>query len=76
MVSVEGSRKNRPVSAWPIPRHGRVMHLKGYGWVKVFKTLTPEGREEYRATRRLEMSIEETAEYALHAWQIRCTTRA
>ena len=29
LVSVEGNRKNRPVSAWPISRHGRVMHLKG-----------------------------------------------
>ena len=26
LVSVEGNRKNRPVSEWDIPRHGRVMH--------------------------------------------------
>ena len=70
LVSVAGNRKNRPVSQWSIPRHGRVMHLKGYGWVKVFKTVTPDGREEYWATSRLDMSIEEAVEYALHAWQI------
>jgi putative transposase len=70
LVSVEGNRKNRPVSEWLIPRHGRVMHLKGYGWVKVFKTVTPDCREEYWATSRLDMTIEEAAEYALHAWQI------
>lgn len=70
LVSVKGDRKNRPVSEWDIPRHGRVMHLKGYGWVKVFKTVTPDGREEYWATSRLDMTIEEAAEYALHAWQI------
>jgi len=53
LVSVEGNRKNRPVAARLILRHGRIIHLKGYGWVKVFKTVTPDGREEYRATRRL-----------------------
>ncbi len=70
LVSVKGNRKNRPVSEWFIPRHGRVMHLKGYGWVKVFKTVTPDGREEYWATSRLDMTVGEAAEYALHAWQI------
>ena len=70
LLSVPGNRENRPVSEWDIPRHGRVMHLKGYGWVKVFKTVTPDGREEYWATRRLDMTIEEAAEDALHAWQI------
>lgn len=70
LMSVEGNRKNRPVSAWTIPPHGRRMHLKGYGWVKVFKTVTPDGREEYWATSRLDMTLPEAAEYALHAWQI------
>jgi len=70
LLSVEGNRKNRPVSAWYIPPHGRVMHLKGYGWVKVFKTVTPDGREEYWATSRPDMSPEEAAEVALYAWQI------
>ena len=70
LVSAEGNRRNRPVSKWHIPSHGRKMHLKGYGWVKVFKTATPDGREEYWATSRLDMSIAEAAEYALWAWQI------
>ena len=70
LPSVPGNRKNRPVSAWDIPRHGRVMHLKEYGWVKVFKTVTPDGRGDYWATSRLDMTIEETTGYALHAWQI------
>ena len=46
------------------------MHLKGYGWVKVFKTVTPNGREEYWATSRLDMTLEESAAYGRHAWQI------
>jgi len=70
LVSVEGNRRNRPVSTWYIPPPGRKMHLKGYGWVKVFKTVTPDSREEYWATSRLDMSIAEAAEYARWAWQI------
>jgi len=70
LVSVEGNRHNRPVSSWYIPHQGRKMHLKGYGWVKVFKTVTPDGREEYWATSRLDMTLEEVAEYALWGWQI------
>ncbi|AEN73418.1 transposase IS4 family protein [Rhodothermus marinus SG0.5JP17-172] len=70
LVSVEGERRNRPVSSWPIPAEGCVMHLKGYGWVKVFKTVTPNGREEYWATSRLDMTLEESAAYGRHAWQI------
>ena len=70
LLSVPGNRKNRPVAEWDISHHGWVMHLKGYGWVKVFKTVTRDGREEYWATSRLDMSIEEAAEYALHVWQI------
>ena len=46
------------------------MHLKGYGWVKVFKTVPPDGREEYWATSCLDMTREEKAAYARHAWQI------
>ena len=70
LVSVEGNRQNRPVSAWFIPPHGRKMHLKGYGWVKVFKTVTPDGREEYWATNQLDMRLEDAANYALWGWQI------
>jgi hypothetical protein len=29
---------NRPISEIDIPRHGYRVHLKGYGWIKVFKT--------------------------------------
>jgi hypothetical protein len=46
------------------------VHLKGYGWIKVFRTVGTNGDAEYWATSRLEMSIAEAAFYALDAWQI------
>ena len=39
LVSVEGKGHHRPGSTGYILPHGRKMHLKGYGWVKGFKTV-------------------------------------
>ncbi len=61
---------NRPIEDILIPAHGRVVHLKGYGWVKVFKTVGTDGDDEYWATNRLDMTIEQAAFHALDAWQI------
>jgi putative transposase len=61
---------NRSVSAWLIPSYGKKMHLKGYGWIKVFKTVAKDGSFEYWATSKLDMTIEECAFYALDAGQI------
>lgn len=61
---------NRPISEWLIPSHGQKMHLKGYGWVKVFKTVATDGTFEYWATSKLDMTLEQCAFYALDAWQI------
>jgi len=69
LVNADGSG-NRPISAWFIPSHGRKVHLKGYGWIKVFKTVAKNGDFEYWATSNLEMTIEQCAFHALDAWQI------
>ena len=61
---------NRPVSGWLIPPQGQRMHLKGYGWVMVFKTVAQNGSFEYWATSKLDMTLEECAFHALDAWQI------
>jgi hypothetical protein len=53
-----------------IPVQGRVVHLKGYGWVKVFRTVGNNGDAEYWATSQLDMTIEQAAFHALDAWQI------
>lgn len=61
---------NRPIREILIPGHGRVVHLKGYGWVKVFRTVGTNGDAEYWATSRLAMTLEQAAFYALDAWQV------
>jgi len=58
------------IAAVLIPQHGLLVHLKGYGWIKVFRTLAPNGDAEYWATNKLDMRLEACADYALDAWQI------
>jgi putative transposase len=69
LVDPNGSG-NRPVSEVLIPRHGAVVHLKGYGFIKVFKIAAPNGDIEYWATSDLTMTIEQCADYALYLWRI------
>lgn len=69
LVSLDKSG-NRQVSDWLIPSQGQKMHLKGYGWIKVFKTVAKDGSFEYWATSNLDMTLEECAFRALDAWQI------
>jgi putative transposase len=61
---------NRPISALFIPVQGGLVHLKGYGWIKVFRTVGTNGDAESWATSQLAMTIEEAAFYALDAWQV------
>jgi putative transposase len=61
---------NRPISLVVIPMHGLIVHLKGYGFIKVFKIAAPNGSVEYWATSDLQMNTEQLAERALHCWQI------
>lgn len=62
--------QHRAIADVLIPQHGLIVHLKGYGWIKVFRTVAPNGDAEYWATNKLEMSLEACADYALDAWQI------
>jgi len=39
-----------------IPIEGRVVHLKGYGMIRVFRTVAPDGDAEHWATDDLGMS--------------------
>ena len=61
---------NRAILEILIPMHGRNVHLKGYGWVKVFRTVGTNGDAEYWATSELNMTLEQAAFHALDAWQI------
>lgn len=68
-VSVDRSG-NRAISELIIPVNGLIVHLKGYGWIKVFRTVGTNGDAEYWATNKLDMTIQQAADYALDAWQI------
>jgi len=68
-VSIDRSG-NRAIREILIPAEGRAVHLKGYGWIKVFKTIGTNGDFEYWATSKLDMSLQEAAFYALDAWQV------
>jgi putative transposase len=61
---------NRAIREVFIPIQGCLVHLKGYGWIKVFRTVGTNGNAEYWATSKLDMSIEQAAFYALDAWQV------
>jgi hypothetical protein len=61
---------NRAIREIFIPTQGRLAHLKGYGWIKVFRTVGTNGDAEYWATSNLEMTLEQAAFYALDAWQV------
>ena len=68
-VSIDRSG-NRAICEILIPMHGRLVHLKGYGWIKVFRTVGINGDVEYWATSNLGMTLEEAAFFALDAWQV------
>jgi len=58
------------VSAIEIPALGRVVWLKGFGLVKVFRIAETFGSAEHWATNRIEMSDLERVKYAGYSWQI------
>jgi putative transposase len=61
---------NVPLASVTIPPEGRVVHLKGYGFIRVFRTIAPDGDAEHWATSDREMSEAERAEWARQAFGI------
>jgi hypothetical protein len=58
---------NVPLARVAIPPEGRVVHLKGYGFIRVFRTVAPNGDAEHWATSSLEMTEAERTEWARQA---------
>jgi len=58
------------IAAVDIPPTGCVLHLTGYGLVKVFRTVDIHGNAEYWATSRLTMTELERKTAAQNAWAI------
>jgi putative transposase len=67
---------NRAIRDLAIPPEGLQVHLKGYGFVKVFRTVTPHGDAHDWATSQLDMSLEQFELYAQQAWTIETYHRA
>ena len=61
---------NRPLAETLIGRTGSVVHLKGYGWVQVFKVAVPHGGIEFWATNDLSMRLVSLADYVARLWHI------
>ena len=55
-------RANVAVDTLEIAAEGMQVHLKGFGFIRVFLTVTPDGDAQIWATSRLEMSQPERAE--------------
>ena len=50
---------NVAVSDIEVPEHGRTVHLKGFGFIQVFRTVAPNGDVEHWATDDLKMEAGE-----------------
>jgi hypothetical protein len=61
---------NRPLYEVAIATTGRVVHLKGYGFVKVFKIVTPDGDIDYWATNDIQLGELQRLQFAEFAWAI------
>jgi hypothetical protein len=61
---------NRPIREVEIPPEGRVVHRKGFGLVRVFRTVSQNGDAEYGATHDLKMTEEKRQELEKKGWGI------
>jgi putative transposase len=68
-VNPDGSG-NRALQEVTIAADGTVVHLKGYGMIRVFRIVTPDGDTEYWATNDLTMPPFEREQLANQVWKI------
>lgn len=69
LINPDG-KGNVPISQVEIPPEGRVVHLKGYAFIKVFRIVSKDGGEEYWATDELEMDETTREELERQGWGI------
>jgi putative transposase len=65
-----GRTWNQSIKDVEIPPEGKVVHLRGYGMIKVFKTVSTKGDVEYWATDDLEMNEVKSHELSSTSWGI------
>ena len=70
-VSTAAGRENRfRIKDLKIPKEGMIVHLKGFGQVKVFLIDFPNGNKEYMATNQLTFSNTDIRDAAARRWKI------
>lgn len=69
LVNPDG-QGNVPVSSVAIPEAGRQVHLKGFGFVLVFRMVAPNGDTDYWATNDLSLTTLERDTVARQCWAI------
>lgn len=74
---VMGLRSNRlvnkphvQINTLDIPDEGLVVHLKGYGWIKLFRFVTKHGRTDYIGTSKLDLSRQQVKKYFERRWSV------
>ena len=61
---------NRPLASVDLAATGTVVHLKGYGFVKLFKIVVTENHIEYWASNDLQMNELSRLKFAQWSWMI------
>ncbi len=74
-VSLQAGQQ-QAVSDLDIPASGMTVHLRGYGLVKVFRTVDPHGNADFWATNRLDMTEAQRQLLADRAWLVEVYHRA
>jgi putative transposase len=74
-VSIDYAPK-RALESWPIAETGTIVHLEGYGLIRVFRVVATDGDTQYWATNDLEMGEMTWMKYAAFAWGIEVYHRA
>lgn len=63
-------RGNVALRTLEVGPEGRQVHLKGYGFIKVFRTVSPNGDAEYWATNDLDLGPSHYEQLSKEAWSI------
>ena len=63
-------RGNVAIGSVAIGPEGRLVHLKGYGFIQVFRTVSANGDAQYWATNDLEMAVSRFEAWSKRAWSI------
>lgn len=65
-----GKQNRHQIKEIDIPQQGRLVHLKEYGPIKVFRFVTKEGKVDYLATNDLSLTFPDIQKVAARRWKV------